>query len=923
MATFKCKMCGGDLDVQVGTSVVECDYCGTKQTVPAADDEKKLTLFNRANRLRLNNEFDKASGVYEAIVADFPEEAEAYWGLLLCNYGVEYVDDPATGKKVPTCHRSSFDSILDDQNLEMACEYADAYARRQYRDEAKQLEEIRKGIIEVSSKEEPYDIFICYKETDENGDRTLDSVLAQDVYDALTDKGYRVFFSRITLEDKLGTEYEPYIFAALNSAKVMLAVGTDYEYYNAVWVKNEWSRFLRLMAAGQKKMLIPCYKGIDAYDMPKEFAKLQAQDMGKVGAMQDLIRGIDKIFDRDKKPAAAPAAAPVVSAAPTVAPLLERAFMFLEDEKWEDANAYCEKVLDVDPKNAQAYLGKLLVELQVRKPSDLKKCAQPFDYSENYRKVLRFGDEKQREEVRGYITRINERNENDRLTSLYKRAVQTMGYANGEQDYRTAADRFGEVINFQDSKERREQCLQKAEACRKDGFYAAAKAKMVGENTVSYETAIRTFQEIPGWRDADEQIVACRKKIEEIKAKEEADRIEAERKAEADRIEAERKAEEHRIAVEAAKKKAKKIALIATPIVVACIAFVIVLTTVIIPNNKYNSAVALMDDGKYNEAITAFREMDGYKDSASQITKCQTALNDIAYSKATALMNESKYDDAIKAFEALDGYKDSASQITKCQTALKDIAYNKALTLMKEKKYNEALGAFNDLSGYKDSVTKGNECKRYLRKAALSNVKKGDVIKLGKYEQDNDVSNGTEDIKWLVLTKENKKIFVVSQYALDDCAYNSNYVNVTWEKCSLRTWLNGTFFKNAFSVDEQALIVTTRVSADKNPEFSTNSGNATNDKVFLLSIAEAEKYFPTEESRRCAPTAYAIEQGAMTFDDKTASGEETCWWWLRSPGDDQSSAAGVPCYGKVNRGGIYVSRTAEVRPAMWIDLSKL
>ena len=210
----------------------------------------------------------------------------------------DYVDDPATGKKIPTCHRSSFDSIMDDSDFEQVMENADPIARRVYRDEAKQIEELRKSIIEVSSKEEPYDIFICYKETDENGSRTIDSVIAQDVYDALTGKGYKVFFSRISLEDKLGQEYEPYIFAALNSAKVMLAFGSDYEYYNAVWVKNEWSRFLALIAKGEKKTLIPCYKNIDAYDMPKEFRRLQAQDMGKVGAIQDLLRGIQKILPK-------------------------------------------------------------------------------------------------------------------------------------------------------------------------------------------------------------------------------------------------------------------------------------------------------------------------------------------------------------------------------------------------------------------------------------------------------------------------------------------------------------------------------------------------------------------------------------------------------------------------------------------------
>ena len=295
-AIIKCKMCGGDLALVEGSTIATCEYCGTTQTVPSQDNEKKLALFARANQHRADCEFDVAAGVYEAIVADFPGEAEAYWGLVLCKYGIEYVDDPATGRKIPTCHRSSFDPVMDDKDFEQVMDTADAAARKVYREEARQIEDIRKGIVAVSAKEEPYDIFICYKETDEKGQRTIDSVMAQDLYTALTDKGYRVFFSRISLEDKLGQEYEPYIFAALNSAKVMLAIGTDYEYFNAVWVKNEWSRYLKLIAKGEKKTLIPCYKDIDAYDMPKEFRTLQAQDLGKVGATQDLLRGIDKLI---------------------------------------------------------------------------------------------------------------------------------------------------------------------------------------------------------------------------------------------------------------------------------------------------------------------------------------------------------------------------------------------------------------------------------------------------------------------------------------------------------------------------------------------------------------------------------------------------------------------------------------------------
>ena len=105
MAVLKCKMCGGTLDVTEGMTVCECEYCGTMQTIPSVDDEKKITLFTRANRLRAACGFDKAAGVYENIVSDFPEEAEAYWGLVLCKFGIEYVDNPATGKKILTTIR--------------------------------------------------------------------------------------------------------------------------------------------------------------------------------------------------------------------------------------------------------------------------------------------------------------------------------------------------------------------------------------------------------------------------------------------------------------------------------------------------------------------------------------------------------------------------------------------------------------------------------------------------------------------------------------------------------------------------------------------------------------------------------------------------------------------------------------------------
>ncbi|MBR5479104.1 MAG: toll/interleukin-1 receptor domain-containing protein, partial [Clostridia bacterium] len=372
MAVFKCKMCGGAIDISSGETVITCDYCGTQQTLPKITDERREQLYDRANHFRRNNEFDKAMGIYEQILNEDATDAEAYWSLVLCRYGIEYVEDPATHKRIPTVNRAQFTSIFDDDNYKSALANADALQRGVYEAEAKAINEIQKGILAISRKEEPFDVFICYKESDASGRRTPDSVLANDLYHQLTQEGFKVFFARITLEDKLGSAYEPYIFAALNSSKVMVVLGTKAEYFNAVWVKNEWSRYLAMIKAGERKMLIPAYRDMDAYDLPEEFSHLQAQDMTKLGFMQDLIRGIKKIIQVDEPAPTVVRETVVTQQSASTAPLLERAFMFLEDGKWDSATEYCEKVLDLDPKCAEGYLGELMAELKVRKRSDLR-----------------------------------------------------------------------------------------------------------------------------------------------------------------------------------------------------------------------------------------------------------------------------------------------------------------------------------------------------------------------------------------------------------------------------------------------------------------------------------------------------------------------------------------------------------------------
>ncbi len=363
MAIFKCKMCGGDIEVLEDKTFGTCEYCGNTLTFPKVDDEQRAASFNRGNHFRRIGEFDKALALYEHIVRENEQDAEAHWCCALCRFGIEYVEDPTTFDWIPTCHRASFDNFLEDVDYLAALEYSDGLTKRQYQKDAAKIAEVQKGILATSQNEEPFDIFICYKESDAEGNRTKDSTYAQDIYYQLTDEGYRVFFARITLEDKAGSEYEPYIFAALNSAKVMIVIGTNAEYLNAVWVKNEWSRYLAIMKKDRNKLLLPCYREMDPYDMPEALSILQSYDMSKIGFIQDLIRGIKKVVNASSEETNnEKIAVPSNDTDNQINSTLKRAQLELADREWEVATKFAEQTLALDPENAKAYLYEFLAQ---------------------------------------------------------------------------------------------------------------------------------------------------------------------------------------------------------------------------------------------------------------------------------------------------------------------------------------------------------------------------------------------------------------------------------------------------------------------------------------------------------------------------------------------------------------------------------
>lgn len=983
---IKCKMCGGDIDFIPGATYGTCEYCGSTSTIPQAEDENKLNRYNRANHFRRQCEFDKAVAAYEKILEQDDTDAEAHWGAVISRFGIEYVEDPATHQRIPTCHRVQVASILTDEDYLAAVENApDEESRRIYQEEAARIAEIQKGILAISANEKPYDVFICYKETDENGQRTRDSQWAQDVYYGLTEQGLKVFFSRITLEDKLGQQYEPYIFAALNSAKVMVVIGSKPEYFNAVWVKNEWSRYLSLMKHDHKRLLIPCYRDMDPYDLPEELSMLQSQDMSKIGFMQDLLRGIQKVM---QQPTSTPQGVRVETAtaetnAPGVTSLLKRAALFLEDGDTASAREYYDRVLDIDPECAEAYMGKVCAETGCRKESDLGALNYCVDMRGDWQKAVRFASAAQKQTYEGYMASVRARVEEhchelaidcacavavgrgsrakmDDALKAYRANCLTKGsestdysaeenaswHLAGYQSIRNtlaqmaadnaprdvtegtlkvAAAMFGQIKG---EEERTQQCLVLAEQARLKAICEKISRRRMEIGTpnltdaADLEALAKQFEQIPGYKDAKKQAEQCLQDAENVrenaydyavKAMQEAEKgnfsfkwekairmlaregLNGYRDVEELRKQAEQRYEECRNAEEKARqakeRRKKTLTIAAVVLVVIACAIAWCIPNVIIPNNKYQQAVALRESGEYDEAIALFTELGNYYDAVAQVTETK-------YQKATNLNAFGKYDEAYAIYVTLTCYKD----------------------------VDKLLAEDDNMMATATAIA-----------AAARDAKfaVGNYVTFGTYPQTK-AGNDATPIEWLVLARDGNKALLISRYALDVQPYNKDYTSVTWETCTLRTWLNGTFYNKAFSSAEQAAILTTNVDNSKSQCYSgwnASGGNNTQDKVFLLSYAEANKYFDVENwqnngatdnvKSRVAPTVYAIAQGAFTYSyDKTADSTDAGWWCLRSPGNYQDRAAGVDTVGSLGNSSVS-SVSGSVRPALWVNIGEL
>ena len=195
-------------------------------------------------------------------------------------------------------------------------------------------------------------------------------------------------------------------------------------------------------------------------------------------------------------------------------------------------------------------------------------------------------------------------------------------------------------------------------------------------------------------------------------------------------------------------------------------------------------------------------------------------------------------------------------------------------------------------------------------------IRAGGTVTFGSFDQDNNAYNGKEPIVWNVLEIRDGRALLLSQKLLEAMPYNYSQVSVTWEGSTIRSWLNGTFYNEAFSNDEKAMISKSWLSNPNSSVYGTYGGNDTFDNVFLLSMNELTYYFPYESQRKASPTVVSRAHGAYGTADVNCA-----WWWLRSPGQNTACATSVNSIGVLlNTGPLVNDSTGGIRPAIWVNL---
>ena len=447
-SAMRCEACGGLLEYSDDRKKAVCLHCGNEYFFKEEKSNSLVLALNLANQKRAACDFDGAAIGYKAVLEENPNDAEANWGLAISIYGIEYVEDPRTKKRIPTCRRTIKESILDNEYYKAALANATPEQRELYREKAEVIDRLQKKIKRQLEDEEEYDVFISFKSTDDNGRPTRDRQIARTIYDELKKRGIKTFYSEVTLKNRIGEDYEPIIYKALYSCKFFILVATSEENMNAAWVKNEWSRFRdRVQDESLTNASCAVFDNLNVNELPP-FLKSQGIDLKNYPAggyemviadnlsdrfgltnkneeAEEIKRQIEeqKKFQREleeklkqvqnSKPA-------VGSSGKTSSSLLLRAKQFAEAKEFKNAIDKIDEVLDTDPTNSEAWLNQFYFKQRttVEKGLTLKRAHATIDeckdtleinrdivdsfQEKNFRNAVKYADQKEKERLVKY-----------------------------------------------------------------------------------------------------------------------------------------------------------------------------------------------------------------------------------------------------------------------------------------------------------------------------------------------------------------------------------------------------------------------------------------------------------------------------------------------------------------------------------------
>lgn len=502
---YSCKMCGVALDAKAFDTLEKCPYCGMMNDVVRIKDVFQENQLDKANYYRRNRDYVRAAGLYNGLIRKDEELAVAHWGKLLCEYGVEYISDLASGTCVPVCNNMKEEAVFENPSYKAAIRFAGEELQSYYEQEAKKIQLIQQEMAKETEQENPYDVFLCYRESDSEGNPTKDSELAQELYEYLGKNGFDVFYERECKKQHGDTI--AYRAHAARTATVMLVVGTSAESFDSPLVKMEWNERLKTSVEGDADFLV-AYKDMDMYELPDEIMHLQAKNMNRLSFLQELLEELERLCDRTDEAEETEEQEQGMQGAVSAESLTERAFLCLEDGEFTKADELLEQALNCKAKYAKAYIGKLMVRLGACVEEDLAKGRMELTGYKEYNRIMRFGDAEQKKQIEDYNNQIIERKQTEELSAKqarYEQAMQQLEAAQSEQEYLAAARIFNEVGAYKDAEEKYSSCMQTAA---KENSYQNA-MRLLHNN--SFDEAESVFLQIEDYKDAADMADNCRK----------------------------------------------------------------------------------------------------------------------------------------------------------------------------------------------------------------------------------------------------------------------------------------------------------------------------------------------------------------------------------------------------------------------------